>query len=73
MYPDANCCFRVFFQAILQKTIDTKNNMSDLIFVAHANCIDDATILANQIEQQLNIKPIIVFKINPKNIAAGTF
>ena len=47
-------------QVISQKTVDTKNNMSDIIFVAHANCIDDATTLASQIEQQLNIKPIIV-------------
>ena len=47
-------------QALLQKVIETKNNISDLMFVAHANCIDDATMLTNQIEQQLNIKPIIV-------------
>ncbi len=47
-------------QVLAQKAIETKNNLSDLIFIAHANCIDDANILANQIEQGLNIKPIIV-------------
>ena len=47
-------------QVLSQKVIETKNNMSNLIFIAHANCIDDATILSNQIEQSLNIKPIIV-------------
>ena len=47
-------------QVLGQKAIDTKNNLSDMIFIAHANCIDDATVLSNQIEQSLNIKPIIV-------------
>lgn len=47
-------------QVLGQKVIDTKNNLSDLIFIAHANCIDDANTLSNQIEQGLNIKPIIV-------------
>ncbi len=47
-------------QVLGQKVVSSKNNISDLIFVAHANCIDEATILSNQIEQGLNIKPIIV-------------
>lgn len=47
-------------QVLGQKVVDTKNNLSNIIFIAHANCIDDATILSNQIEQGLNIKPIIV-------------
>lgn len=47
-------------QVLAQKTIETKNNLSDLIFIAHANCIDEAQLLASQIEQGLNIKPIIV-------------
>ncbi|MBQ7797950.1 MAG: DegV family protein [Clostridia bacterium] len=47
-------------QVLGQKVIDTKNNLSDLMFIAHANCIDDATLLSNIIEQGLNIKPIIV-------------
>ncbi len=47
-------------QALSQKTIENKNNLSDLIFVAHADCIDEANILCNQIEQGLNIKPTIV-------------
>lgn len=47
-------------QVLGQKVIDTKNDLSDLIFIAHANCIDDANILSNQIESSLNIKPIIV-------------
>ena len=47
-------------QALLQKTIDTKNNLSDLIFVAHANCLEEATMLSDQIEKSLNIKPTIV-------------
>ena len=47
-------------QVLAQKAIDTKNNLSDLVFIAHANCIDDANILASLIEKGLNIKPIIV-------------
>lgn len=47
-------------QVLAQKVIDTKNNLSDLIFIAHADCMDDATILSNQIEQGINLKPIIV-------------
>lgn len=47
-------------QTLAQKVIDTKNNLSDIVFIAHANCIDEATILSNQIEQSLNVKPIIV-------------
>lgn len=47
-------------QVLGQKAIDTKNNLSNKIFIAHADCLDDATTLANQIEQGLHIKPIIV-------------
>ena len=47
-------------QVLADKTVATKNNLSDIIFIAHANCIDDANNLANSIEQKLNIKPIIV-------------
>ena len=47
-------------QVLADKTIATKNNLSDKIFIAHANCIDDANLLANSIEEKLNIKPIIV-------------
>ncbi|MBQ8522269.1 MAG: DegV family protein [Clostridia bacterium] len=47
-------------QVLGQKVIDTKNNLSDIIFIAHANCMDEAMLLSNQIEQGLNIKPIIV-------------
>lgn len=47
-------------QVLADKTIATKNNLSDIIFIAHANCLDDATTLANNIENGLNIKPIIV-------------
>lgn len=43
-----------------QKVIDTKNDLAKDIFIAHADCIDEAKILANQIEQALNITPIIV-------------
>jgi len=43
-----------------EKTISTKNDLSNTIIIAHADCINDANILANQIEQALNIKPIIV-------------
>ena len=43
-----------------QKAIDTKNDLAKDIFIAHADCIDEAKILANQIEQALNITPIIV-------------
>jgi len=47
-------------QALAQKALETKNNLSDLMFIAHANCMEDATILSNMIEQDLKIKPIIV-------------
>ena len=47
-------------QVLADKVKNTKNNISDKIFIAHANCIDDATMLANNIEQSLSIKPIIV-------------
>lgn len=47
-------------QVLANKAITTKNNLSDIIFIAHANCVDDANNLANTIEQKLNIKPIIV-------------
>ena len=47
-------------QVLGQKAISTKNNLSDKIFIAHADCIDDAQTLSNQIEQSLNIKPVIV-------------
>lgn len=43
-----------------QKVIDTKNDLAKDIFIAHADCIDEAKILANQIEQALNITPTIV-------------
>lgn len=47
-------------QVLAQKVIDTKNNLSDKIFVAHADCIDDAKNLATLIENGLNIKPQIL-------------
>jgi len=47
-------------QVLADKVVNTKNNISDKIFIAHADCIDDANTLANNIEQKLNIKPIIV-------------
>lgn len=47
-------------QVLADKVKTTKNNISDKIFIAHANCIDDATQLANNIEQGIKIKPIIV-------------
>ncbi|MBQ7880729.1 MAG: DegV family protein [Clostridia bacterium] len=47
-------------QVLADKTIASKNNLSDKIFIAHANCFDDAIALANIIEKGLNIKPIIV-------------
>lgn len=42
------------------KVVASKNNLSDTIIIAHADCIDEASLLANNIEQGLNIKPIIV-------------
>jgi len=47
-------------QVLAQKAIDTKNSLSDIVFIAHANCIDEATLLSNLIEQSLNVEPIIV-------------
>ena len=47
-------------QVLAQKVIDTKNDLSDKIFVAHADCIDDAKILSDLIEKGLNIKPEIL-------------
>lgn len=47
-------------QVLAQKAIASKNGLSDIIFIAHAGCIDEAERLSAQIEQGLNIKPIIV-------------
>lgn len=47
-------------QVLAQKVIDTKNDLSDKIFIAHADCMDDATILSDLIEKGLNIKPKIL-------------
>ncbi len=47
-------------QVLADKTVATKNNLSEKIFIAQADCIDDANTLANMIEQKLNIKPSIV-------------
>lgn len=47
-------------QVLAQKVAETKNDLCDRIFVAHADCIDDATTLASLIESKLNIKPQIL-------------
>ena len=47
-------------QVLAQKVIDTKNDLSDKIYVAHADCIDDANTLVELIEKGLNIKPQIL-------------
>ena len=46
-------------QVLGQKVVDTKNDLSNTIFIGHADCYDDALVLSNIIEQGLNIKPII--------------
>ena len=47
-------------QTLAQKVIASKNKMSDLVFIAHADCFNEAQSLADQIEQGINVKPIIV-------------
>lgn len=47
-------------QVLAEKVKSTKNDMSNIIFIAHADCINEATALANDIEKSINIKPIIV-------------
>ena len=44
---------------LADKMIASKNDLSDIVFIAHADCIDDAKILSSLIEQGLSIKPII--------------
>lgn len=44
---------------LADKMIAAKNDLSDIVFIAHADCIDDANILSLLIEQGLSIKPII--------------
>ncbi len=44
---------------LADKVISSKNNLSDIVFIAHADCIDDANLLASLIEKGLSIKPII--------------
>ena len=45
---------------LAEKTAASKNKLSDTIIIAHADCLDDANILSNLIEQKLNIKPIML-------------
>ncbi len=42
---------------LAEKVIASKNDLSNIIFIAHADCIDDANILASKIEEALHIKP----------------
>lgn len=44
---------------LADKVINSKNSLSDTIFIAHADCIDDANILAGLIEKALSVKPLI--------------
>lgn len=46
-------------QVLSHKVVQTKNNLSNIIFVSHADCENDALLVANNIEQNLHIKPII--------------
>ncbi|MBQ3502091.1 MAG: DegV family protein [Clostridia bacterium] len=46
---------------LADKVIASKNNLSDIIFIAHADCLEDAKILSSLIEQGLSIKPIISY------------
>lgn len=47
-------------QVLAEKVKSTKNNISNIIFIAHADCLNEATSLANDIEKSINVKPIIV-------------
>ena len=44
---------------LADKAISSKNNLSDIVFIAHADCIDDANLLASLIEKGLSVKPVI--------------
>lgn len=45
---------------IAEKVKDTKNNLSNIIIVGHADCEDDAKLLITQIEKDLGITPILL-------------
>lgn len=46
--------------ALAEKTAKLKNNISDLMFIANADCQEEAEILQNLIYEKINIKPEIV-------------
>ena len=45
---------------LASKTIETKNDLSNKILIAHADCIEEATLLAEKIKEGLSIEPTIV-------------
>ena len=52
-------CRKKALQALSNKLIESIDSKSDIIFISHANCINDAEICAQRIEESTNIKPII--------------
>ena len=47
-------------QTLAQKVIERKNNMSDMIIISHADCLEEANFISDTIEKALNIKPIML-------------
>ena len=47
-------------QSLAEKVASAKNNISDKIYIAHADCIEEAETVQSLIEQKLNIKPEIL-------------
>ncbi len=45
---------------LAEKVKETKNDLSDIILVGHADCEEDAQILVEKIQQDLNITPILM-------------
>lgn len=46
--------------ALAEKTATKKNSLTDKIFICHANCLDEATIVQALIEEKLKIKAEIM-------------
>lgn len=42
--------------ALVEKTLQKKNNLSDKTYICHANCEEEANLVKNQIEEKSNLK-----------------
>lgn len=45
---------------LAEKVKETKNDLSDIILIGHADCEDEANILVEKLKQELNITPILM-------------